>query len=174
MGIDILLRSVHRLVSRGTRVAVAIAGVGPEGDALKALCHELGLDQHVRFLGRLPDEQLPALLRAADLFVLPTRSMEGFGLVTIEAMACGATVVGTDNGATPEILGAIDPRLLAAAEPEALATAIERMLADERLRLELGARSLQVARSRYAWAASVANLDQVYGELFGSTARHHR
>lgn len=165
MGIDILLRAIHLLVSRGTRVAVAIAGVGPEGETLKALCHELGLEQHVRFLGRVPDEQLPNVLRAADLFVLPTRSMEGFGLVTIEAMACGVPVVGTDNGATPEILRAVDPRLLAHADPEALAAAIGRMLADKGLRLELGARGLEVARSRYAWGACVASLDEVYEEL---------
>lgn len=168
MGIDLLLRSIHRLVSRGVRVAVAIAGVGPEGDALRELCRELELEQHVRFLGRVPDEQLPDLLRASDLFVLPTRSMEGFGLVTIEAMACGATVVGTNNGATPEILNAVDPRLLADAEPEALANAIARMLADDPLRLELGARGLEVARSRYGWEISIAKLDEVYEELLSA------
>lgn len=171
MGIDILLRSIQILASQGSRVVVAIAGVGPEGESLKSLCRELSIEDQVRFLGRVPDEQLPDLFRAGDLFVLPTRSMEGFGMVTIEALACGATVVATDNGATPEILGAVDRRLLAAADPAALATAIGRMLGDERLRLDLGVRGLEIARSRYTWQASVAGLDSVYEELLATAPR---
>jgi len=163
MGIDLLLRAAHLLVQRGENLAVRIGGIGPEAEALAALTRELGLEKHVRFLGRVPDE----LLRAADVFVLPTRSMEGFGMATVEALASGAPVVATNNGATPEILGAVDPLLLVPAEPEPIAAAIERLLANPELRRKLGQRGVEVVRARYAWPRIVAELDQVYAELCG-------
>lgn len=171
MGIDLLLRAIHRLVARGIPVGLAIGGVGPERDALEGLCRELRLEPHVRFLGRVPDELLPELLRAADVFVLPTRSMEGFGMVTIEAMASGTPVVATDNGATPEILSAVDLGLLTPADPDALAAALERLLANAELRRALAVRGVEVVRSRYTWDACVTDLDKVYEELCGAAAR---
>lgn len=92
-------------------------------------------------------------------------------MVTIEALACGTPVVGTDTGATPEILAPIDPALLAAPEPDALAAAIERLLRDPARRGELGARGVQSVRSRFAWPAVIAQLDEVYGELVDAPAR---
>jgi len=165
MGIDILLQAAARLASRGLDVQVVIGGAGAEREALEALRAELGLGERVTFLGRVPDDRLPDLLRAADLFVLPTRSMEGFGMVTIEALACGTPVVATDTGGTPEILAPIDPALLAAPNPDAMASAIERLLRDATLRRELGARGAESVRARYAWPTVVANVDRVYRDL---------
>ena len=69
---------------------------------------QLGLDKHVTFLGFVPDADLPRYYQAADVFVLPTRELEGFGLVTAEALACGTPVLGTPVGATPELLEPLD------------------------------------------------------------------
>src|SRR5207249_11624167 len=62
------------------------------------------------FLGFIPDETLPSYYHAADVFVLPTRELEGFGLVTVEALACGTPVLGTPVGATPEVLSGLEDR----------------------------------------------------------------
>src|SRR5207249_11052699 len=64
------------------------------------------------FLGFIPDETLPSYYHAADVFVLPTRELEGFGLVTVEALACGTPVLGTPVGATPEVLSGLDASLV--------------------------------------------------------------
>ena len=112
MGLDVLIRAMAAVTSAQPEVTLAIGGQGPLREELEQLATSLGVQSRVRFLGFVEDEQLPHLLGSADLFVLPTVSMEGFGLVTVEALACGTPVVGTSVGATPEILTSLDEGLL--------------------------------------------------------------
>jgi len=89
-----------------------VAGKGPMEDQLKSLARAYGMDDVVRFIGYVPDRDLPSLYRTADFFVLPTRELEGFGLVNLEALACGTPVLGTPVGAIPQILGAFEKKFL--------------------------------------------------------------
>lgn len=124
MGIDLLLRALRRLPP-DRKFHCLIGGTGPLREFLEGLASELGLADRVRFLGFVPEGELPLYYQAADLFVLPTRCHEGFGLVTVEALACGTPVVATPAGATPEILRPLDPRLLATeTEESALAKSL--------------------------------------------------
>jgi glycosyltransferase involved in cell wall biosynthesis len=79
----------------------------------------------VSFPGRVSENDLRDWYRAADVFVLPTIAYEGFGMVTVEALASGTPVVGTPVGATPELLEPLEPRLVAGGDdPPSLAAAI--------------------------------------------------
>ncbi|MBI2899406.1 MAG: glycosyltransferase family 4 protein [Planctomycetes bacterium] len=122
MGIESLIDALPPLLRRHPDVSLVVGGDGPLRPALE----KRAADLPVRFLGYVQDEQLPALYRAADVFVLPTRALEGFGLVAIEAMACGTPALGTPVGAIPEVLGA--DLLLPGTEPEAIAEGIARFL----------------------------------------------
>ncbi len=73
---------------------------------------ELGLEDNVKFLGFLPDEELPVAYQAADLTVMPSQSFEGFGLAILESLACGTPVVCTPVGGMPEILQGFSPQLI--------------------------------------------------------------
>jgi glycosyltransferase involved in cell wall biosynthesis len=124
MGLEALLQAMAVLQS-GQTLNLAIVGSGPLEGELRGLSARLGIEERVRFAGRVSEAALPDWYRAADLFVLPTVAYEGFGMVTAEALACGTPVVGTPVGATPELLRPLDPRLLAAGtDPELLAEAI--------------------------------------------------
>jgi glycosyltransferase involved in cell wall biosynthesis len=95
-GVDLLIRAAAELRRRGRACAVLIAGPGEAGyvDSLRRLARESGVGGAVHFLGMVRGAEKLSLYRAADVFVLPT-SQENFGLVLVEAMACGTPVVTT-------------------------------------------------------------------------------
>lgn len=133
-GVDTLLRAMPSVLERHPGARLALAGTGSLEDELHELAGELRLGDRVRFLGHVSDAELVDWYRSADLVVMPTRELEGFGLSTAEALACGTPVVGTDAGATPEILAPLDPALVAGGvEADPLAAAMNRVLGEEEL-----------------------------------------
>jgi glycosyltransferase involved in cell wall biosynthesis len=106
MGIDTLLEAAAILAEEEHAFKLVIAGEGPQLQTLKNHSLALSLQDRVAFLGRVPEERLVDVYRAGDCFVLPTRSLEGFGLIILEAYACGTPVIGVPVGAIPEVFGA--------------------------------------------------------------------
>ncbi|MGI8606578.1 MAG: glycosyltransferase family 4 protein, partial [Gaiellaceae bacterium] len=161
MGLEELLRALTLLGDE--RVTLAIVGRGMLEPALRRLASELGLASRVRFVGTVSDEELRSWYRAADLFVLPTTAYEGFGLATVEALACGTPVLGTPVGATPELLEPLDPRLLAAsASPDDLAAGIERALGLTGPALR--ARCREHATATFDWRAAIVGWEEMLAE----------
>jgi len=113
-GHDRVIRLMAELKTRDLEFEYLIAGTGGDRPRLEALVEQSGLTSHVRFLGRVPPADLPYLYAAADLFVLPSTG-EGFGIVFVEATACGTPVLGLDVGGSREAIvttefgGAVDP-----------------------------------------------------------------
>jgi glycosyltransferase involved in cell wall biosynthesis len=110
MGLEILLRATRKVLDRGVDFFLMIGGKGPLRPFLQKLAHELGLFRRVRFLGYVPDSTLPLMYAASDAFVLPTEALECFGLIAIEALACGRPVLASPVGAIPEILNLVEPK----------------------------------------------------------------
>ena len=130
----------------------------------------LGLDKHVTFLGFVTEAELPRYYQAADVFVLPTRELEGFGLVTAEALACGTPVLGTRVGATPELLEPLDARLVfqdASAEAMAadLAALLARLAGDAAAAGDLRAACRRHAEARFGWDHVVDDLEAALREV---------
>ena len=101
MGVDVLLHALTLVPGAD----LLVAGTGSRRAELEDLSRRLGLGGRVRFLGRVPDEELPLVYRAADATVVPSTHLEGFGLVVLESMASGRPVVATDVGGLPQALG---------------------------------------------------------------------
>jgi glycosyltransferase involved in cell wall biosynthesis len=108
MGLDTLLRAWSH-VEQGTLLVV---GDGPERARLESQTRDLGLAERVRFTGQVSEEQLLACYQAADVCVLPSLALEGFGLVVLEALASGTPVVASDAGGLPEALAGLSPGLV--------------------------------------------------------------
>jgi glycosyltransferase involved in cell wall biosynthesis len=162
--VDILLRAFAHVRARVPGARLAIAGKGPRQPALAALAHDLGLDGSVAFLGARDD--VPALHRAAAVYVLPSRS-EGLSNALMEALASGTPVVATDIPGTNEVVRHdVEALLVPVNNVHALAEAIERILADSALAARLSA----AGRAR---AAGEFDLDRVadrYIELLEEVA----
>ncbi|HEY9608828.1 glycosyltransferase family 4 protein [Allocoleopsis sp.] len=129
VGLDKLLTAIATIKLKIPDVWLAIAGKGPLQGALEQQATDLGLNDNVRFLGFLPDEQLPVAYQAADLSVMPSQSLEGFGLAVLESLACGTPALCTPVGGMPEILEPFSPDLIASStEATAIADRLEELI----------------------------------------------
>lgn len=161
MGLLDLVDAARRLREQGLRVRVALAGEGPQAASLAARARAAGLADDVRLLGRVPDERLPELYRAAAAFVLPTRSLEGFGMATAEALASGLPVVATEAGASPELLAGVEGcALVPPGDPAALASELQRLLSDPARRARAAAAARRHAQATLAWDGHVLAVEE--------------
>ena len=169
MGLENLVAAMPALVKEHPDALLLIGGKGPLAGFLQSEVERLGLSGNVRLLGFIPDDALADHYRAASLFVLPTVALEGFGLVTVEALACGTPVLGTPVGATPELLKPLDPALLARdASTEALAEGILAFLK----RPKLDPLTLrEYVETHYTWQKHAAGVEAVYQEIIKENGR---
>jgi glycosyltransferase involved in cell wall biosynthesis len=166
MGLANLVAALPRVLDRAKRVKLYLAGEGPERPALERQIAELGLGRRARLLGRVSAEDLPRLYTAADLFVLPTCALEGFGLATLEALACGTAVAATPVGGTPEWLAKLDRRMVTTdATSGAIADGILRMLGVSRTGGDDLRRRCRAYAEQFAWSRIAHQFEGELGRL---------
>ncbi|MGA5125025.1 glycosyltransferase [Streptomyces pseudogriseolus] len=140
----------------------------PEVRRLRALARDAGVTDRVRFLGGVDAERVPALLRSADVVLCPA-DYEPFGIVPLEAMACGRPVVASAVGGQLDTVA--DPatgRLVPPGDPEALAAAVASLLADPAGREACGVAGRRRVLGRYGWARVAAATEAAYCEVLDS------
>ncbi len=158
-GFDILLRALARVRHYGVDFICAIAGAGPEGEALHRLCRELALEEAVSFLGWRHD--VANCLAGVDVFVLPSRD-EPFGIVCLEAMALGVPIIATRTDGPLEILDA-DTAILVEIDD---AGALARALVDVAAHRAPAQRRAEMARARFDRYYSEAAVVRQYLALY--------
>jgi glycosyltransferase involved in cell wall biosynthesis len=175
---DKLLRAMAQLRERlGDRKPIVIVGHDPMNlrGHLQSMAKELGIGPQVRFFGRVKHDRLPFFYAGADLFVFPS-SIETFGLPVLEAMACGAPVVGSDRTAVPEVVG--DAGLCVNPDDiPALADAIYKILSNNALRDALRRKGYERVK-QFTWERAARATLEVFEEAHaiwqGTNASHHR
>jgi phosphatidylinositol alpha-1,6-mannosyltransferase len=168
-GHDQVIRALPQVRRAVPDVLYAIVGDGEERPALEALVDETGLRGHVQFLGALDDDGLVNCYQQCDLFVLANRQVgqdiEGFGMVLVEAQACGKPVVAGTSGGTAETL--CDPetgRLVDADDPARLAEVLVALLQDAQGRRRMGQAARPWAVEQFDWD----RLSRQAAELFAA------
>lgn len=137
-GYEYLLVALRRLHNQGIMAELAIISDGPERQRVLYTIHDLGLEHHVRLLGKLSPEEVRAHLWQADVFVLTSLS-EGISNAVLEAMACGLPVVTSDCGGMREAVSdGVEGFVVPLRDPEATAIALARLATDEALRQQMG------------------------------------
>lgn len=176
MGLDHLVLAMKDVVKRIPQALLVIGGDGPLRDKLLAQISSLGLEGHIRMAGFITEEALVGYYRMANLFVLPSRDQEGFGMVTLEALACGVPVLGTPVGGTKEIIARWDKHfLLDDGRPETIAQGIigchRRLEAFGTNAAVLSGRCREFAERHYSWDRNIADLEAI---LAGDALRPSR
>jgi phosphatidyl-myo-inositol dimannoside synthase len=140
-GMDTLITALPRLLPRWPELQLVFVGTGDDRAWLEDLTEKNGVHRHVHFLTGLSYSELAACYSACEIFALPSRG-EGFGMVYLEAMACGKPVIGGAHGGAPEIIeDGVTGYLVPHGDPIHLATCIEALLADPAHAKEMGARA---------------------------------
>ena len=156
-GHDQMIRAMIRICQSVPDALYAIVGDGEERSHLDALVRESGLGDHVHFLGEVCDDQLIECYQQCDLFVLPNRAVgkdiEGFGMVLVEAQACGKPVIAGASGGTAEtMLISQTGRIVNCNGPDELAQIIPEWLRNRSLMEQMGRAARDWVVERFDWS----------------------
>ncbi len=150
MGLELLIDAAARVRVQLPGLQVVIGGKGPLEQELNQRIRGLGLDDCVRLLGFIPQEDLTHWYHAADVTVLPSIALEGFGLVALDSFACNTPVLGTPVGGLPEVIREFDPSLVL---PEVSISAIAEGILNQARKVPQAGndRFRQIVEDRYGW-----------------------
>ena len=165
MGLENMISAIVRVKEAIPEVQLLIAGSGPLRAELDDRIKAASLGKHVRLLGFMPESSLPLAYRASDLTVVPTTTLEGFGLVTVESMAAGTPVLVTNVGGLPEIVGGLSANLvLPDARIKTLAAYVIDVLRGN-IELPSAKKCTAYVRAKYDWPVIASKVRSVYEEV---------
>ncbi len=166
-GIDVALRAVARLRRDGTAVSYLVVGAGKKRAAFRQLAAELGIGDAVRFIGSVPDGDLPALYNVAEAYLGVSRRtghtrVEGFGVALAEASACALPVVAGRSGGLAEAVKEGETGFVVEPDdPAAVAAALGRVVTDQLLARRLGQAGRKAVESYYNWDRVIRDLREI-------------
>jgi phosphatidylinositol alpha-1,6-mannosyltransferase len=167
---DVVIKALPVVLKDCPDVKYLIAGLPTRRKELRQLAVDLGVDNHVVFLGQVPQEELPYLYNLADVFVLVSRhssgQVEGFGIVAVEAALCGTpAVVSRDCGLEEAVVENETAFVVNPDDPEATAEAITQLLGDDDLRMRMGRAALHYALENSTWDRRMRMYDTLLSNL---------
>ncbi len=169
-GFDYVIRSLPGLVTDGIDVHYAIIGVGEDADFLAALARRFGVEQRVHLLGHVPAVDLPRWYNASDLLVMPNRVVnndtEGFGMVFLEAAACGKpAIAGIAGGTGAAVISGVTGLRVDGDSLEAVTSALKKLLSNAPLARTLAENAYLRARREFGWEQVASKTAQLTEEL---------
>lgn len=162
VGVDTLVEAAVALRARVPDALVLIAGRGPLQAELEARIAALGLTDHVRLVGFVPDDVLPTAYRAADLTVVPTSALEGFGLITVESLAAGTPCVVTPVGGLSDVVVPFAPQLVTDSPSASDIAAVMASALRGEIPLPSASECEAYARLGFDWPVIAARVRDVY------------
>lgn len=174
-GFDRVIAALRMLERDLPSIQHAVIGVGEDGARLRRLAFEHNVADRVHFVGRIPDEELPEWYAACDVFAMPNRDIagdtEGFGLVYLEAGACGKCVLaGKDGGTGSAVLDAVTGLQVDGHSTAAVAGGLRRLLLDRNLAETLARQGLSRIHRDLTWQAVVKRTVRLHQALTASCA----
>jgi len=168
-GVDTLLRALPPVLESVSGASLDVVGGGSDERALRALSADLGLAEHVRFIGAVAPAELEDYYRTASAVVMPSRWMENAPLVAYEAMSYGVPVIASARGGLLELIESGRNGLLFLPDDHVdLAKTIMRLSGDADLRRQLGSGARQLAEERYSARVHMERLEETYSAVMAT------
>ena len=170
-GVEYIIKAMPKIIKSFPACRLKIAGDGPEKEKLQKLNRALNSKNNIKFLGSVPHDNIPAYLSASDIFIGPSivaknQDTEGFGMVFIEAMACGLPIVATAVGGISDIIKDNKNGFIVKEKNEgAIASAIIKLLHDESLRERLGQAGRITVEEKFTWESITSKYYEAYLEV---------
>ena len=163
-GFDNLIKAMPEVIGAfKDKVYLLILGEGRLEERLKNLARKLKLENHVNFVGAVNNKEIPLYYRSSDLFVIPSRCMEPFGLVILEALSSGTPVLGTPIGGIKEILSKFDKRLLFdGIDPKSISKLIEYFISSSAEYKGIKNKCRNYALKNYNWNIIATKIENLY------------
>jgi len=170
-GVRDLIRAFEIVLSKQRDCILVVAGSGDK-EYVEGLVKEVGkagLDHHVYFLGPVPNREMPALMRAADIIAYATREGEGIPRALLEGMACGKPVVATEVAGIPEaVIDGVTGFLVKPRDIAALADRLSILLMDDSLRREMGLRARKLVETEFNYDTVIPKIASLLREVASS------
>jgi len=164
--IDSLVNAVPLILRQAPKAKFMIAGRGSQETRLKELAKSLGVVENIRFIGLIPNYELPRYLRTADIYVSTSLSDAGISASTAEAMACELPVVITDFGDNGKwVVDGVNGFLVPLKNPEALSSRILDLLSHQEKRLRFGQAARHVIEERMSIEKEMQRMEMLYDQL---------
>lgn len=168
-GQDMMIRATALLKKQFPEILYAVIGRGECLDSLQALTAELGLTEHVQLLTEMSDAQMIQAYQQSDVFILPNRTIgndiEGFGMVLVEAQACGIPVIAGDSGGTKETMLLEQSGLVIdCTNAEVICSTVAKLLADPEYSKQMGKVGRQHVESELDWQAHVQKASLLFDQ----------
>jgi glycosyltransferase involved in cell wall biosynthesis len=170
-GVRDLIRAFEIVLSKQRDCILAVAGSGDKEyvEGLVKEAGKAGLDDHVYFLGPVPNREMPALMRAADIIAYATREGEGIPRALLEGMACGKPVVATEVAGIPEaVIDGVTGFLVKPRDIVALADRLSILLMDDSLRREMGLRARKHVETEFNYDTVIPKIASLLREVASS------
>jgi glycosyltransferase involved in cell wall biosynthesis len=169
-GLRTLLAAVRLLKKDRPGILLIVGGNGPMKEYYQRMAKDLQIGENVIFSGYIPEEDLPDFYQQCRTFVLPSTDpvREGFGIVLLEAMACGRPVVTTEiAGVAKDIVAADAGIVVDRNSPEELAAALNTLLSSDERREQLAGNARRLVLEKYTWKRIAREIDRLYRALAG-------
>jgi phosphatidylinositol alpha-1,6-mannosyltransferase len=170
-GVDMALRAVAQCRNDGVDVSYLVVGSGKKRKEYQRLAEELHIADHVRFVGNVPEAELPAVFNIANAYVGVSRRadgsrVEGFGVALAEASACGLPVIAGQSGGLAEAVHDGETGLVVNPDdPEAVATALKRLISDQLFARRLGQAGRKAIETYYNWDRVIRDLLDIESQV---------
>jgi phosphatidylinositol alpha-1,6-mannosyltransferase len=170
-GVDTALKAVAQCRRDGIEVHYLIVGTGKKRKTFQKLAEELEIADHVRFVGNVPDAELPALFNTASAYIGASRRgdgarVEGFGVALAEASACGLPVIAGQSGGLAEAVHDGETGFVVNPDdPAAVAAALQRLLGDQLLARRLGQGGRKAIETYYNWDRVIRDLRDIESQV---------